>query len=539
MNSPKNTLEISKSEIHFSEKLSTIKIAEHFKQNYSNKFVKSNNQLYFFNGVYWQKESKSNSKLHLFVGKEYYESFTKLYPKFGKEISKISDSEIREKNFQKFNEYKKIIECFTDYKFREKYIKDIINAITDDDIKFDSNPYLFCFNNKIYDLKSHTFISPNPYDYISLTTGYDYIDNLDEDKKLETELEKLISSILPDEDEKKLYMTILATSLEGLNLQKFIIASGGGGNGKGLINELGCKTLGNYSYILPSNVLLGQQKKGSNPEIANMNNKRFVIAKEPESSEFINVEIIKDLTGTDEINARLNHSNDTQTFLKCTLVMECNDKPKLNNISQPDALLRRIIISHFKSTFVEQSFYDELTTQEKENIFIGNSYYKTPEFKDKYKQILFNILIKYYKKYTETKTKTDVNACGVLPITKNIRQRTYDYLEASDIIKEFLDETYEKTSNDKDRVKLKNVIETFQGSNYFKNLEAKMKKLYNYKGFISKIESNIILKRCLTLNKDKTYELRGYKFIYNSKNKDDDDDDDDDDEPKSKSALDA
>jgi hypothetical protein len=66
-----------------------------------------------------------------------------------------------------------------------------------------------------------------------------------------------------------------------------------------------------------------------------------------------------------------------------------------------------------------------------------------------------------------------------------------------------------------------------------------MKKLYNYKGFISKIESNIMLKRCLTLNKDKTYELRGYKFIYNSKNKDCDDDDDDDDEPKSKSALDA
>ena len=524
MESLKNTLEISKSEIHFSEKLSTIKIAEHFKQNYSNKFVKSNNQLYFFNGVYWQKESKSNSKLHLFVGKEYYESFIKLYPKFVKEVYKISDQEIRENKNHQFNEYKKVIECFTDYKFREKYIKDIINAITDDDIKFDSNPYLFCFNNKIYDLKTHTFISPNPYDYISLTTGYDYIVNLDEDKKLETELEKLISSIFPDEDEKKLYLTILATSLEGLNLQKFIIASGGGGNGKGLINELGCKTLGNYSYILPSNVLLGQQKKGSNPEIANMNNKRFVIAKEPESSEYVNVEIIKDLTGTDEVNARLNHSNNTQTFLKCTLVMECNDKPKLNNISQPDALLRRIIISHFKSTFVEQSFYDELTSEEKENIFIGNSYYKTPEFKDKYKQILFNILIKYYKKYTET--KTDVNACGVLPITKSIRQRTYDYLEASDIIKEFLDETYEKTSNDKNRIKLKNVYETFKASDYFKNLENKMKKLYNYKGFISKLESNIMLKRSITLNKDKTYELRGYQFICNATNTDDDDEDD-------------
>ena len=103
-----------------------------------------------------------------------------------------------------------------------------------------------------------------------------------------------------------------------------------------------------------------------------MNNKRFVIAKEPESSEFINVEIMKDMTGADEINARLNHSNNTQTFLKCTLVMECNDKPKLNNITQPDALLRRIINCMFKPTFVEQAYLDELLDDEKEDKFVGN-----------------------------------------------------------------------------------------------------------------------------------------------------------------------
>ena len=57
-----------------------------------------------------------------------------------------------------------------------------------------------------------------------------------------------------------------------------------------------------------------------------------------------------------------------------------------------------------------------------------------------------------------------------------------------------------------------------------------MKKLYNYKGFISKLESNIILKRSIRTNKDKTYELRGYKFI---------DGDDYDDEEDEKSALDS
>ena len=403
MNNLKNTLEISNSEIHFSEKLTTIRIADHFKLMHSNKFIKTNKQLYFYNDVYWQKDSDTYSKLNLFIGKEYHETFISLFPKFKNEINKVEDDDDRDKLEKEFREYKKVVECFVDSKLRDKYIKEILHSITDDNVKFDEDPYLFCFNNKIYDLKTHTFIKPNPYDYIQLTCGYDYDDNLDNDKVLEIELENLITTIFPDEEEKQLYLTILSTGLEGLNLEKFIIASGSGGNGKGLLNELACKTLGNYSYILPSNVLLGQQKKGSNPEIANMNNKRFVIAKEPESSEFINTEIVKDLTGTDEINARLNHSNNTQTFLKCTLLMECNDKPKLNNISQPDALLRRIIICLFKSSFVEQSFLDELTAEEKENKFVGNSYYKSKEFKDKYKQIFFNILIKYYKKYTETK----------------------------------------------------------------------------------------------------------------------------------------
>jgi hypothetical protein len=45
----KNTLEISNGQIHHSEKLTTIRIAEHFKMMHSNKFVmiKTNEQLYF------------------------------------------------------------------------------------------------------------------------------------------------------------------------------------------------------------------------------------------------------------------------------------------------------------------------------------------------------------------------------------------------------------------------------------------------------------------------------------------------------------
>ena len=51
------------------------------------------------------------------------------------------------------NNKRKFISSLRNISTREKLIKDIINKITNNDVKFDENPYLFAFENKIYDLK--------------------------------------------------------------------------------------------------------------------------------------------------------------------------------------------------------------------------------------------------------------------------------------------------------------------------------------------------------------------------------------------------
>jgi hypothetical protein len=60
---------------------------------------------------------------------------------------------------------------------------DIIEKV----VEFDENPYLFAFNNVVFDLKEGKIIHPNPKQMISLTTGYDYdlnmIDLVDKEKK--------------------------------------------------------------------------------------------------------------------------------------------------------------------------------------------------------------------------------------------------------------------------------------------------------------------------------------------------------------------
>ena len=50
----------------------TSSVAEHFKSLYDDKFLYTNDTLYYFNGVYWSKDNKLNAHLNLFLSNEYF-----------------------------------------------------------------------------------------------------------------------------------------------------------------------------------------------------------------------------------------------------------------------------------------------------------------------------------------------------------------------------------------------------------------------------------------------------------------------------------
>jgi putative DNA primase/helicase len=152
-------------------------------------------------------------------------------------------------------------------------------------------------------------------------------------------------------------MTLLSTGMYRKNLEKFVINSVVGGNGKGVLNEHVFKAFGQYAYKLLSAVLTQPLKSGCNPEVASMHNKRFVLATEPEDSQNINTSTLKGITGGNSINARMAHSNDTKTDLKLTFVLECNSKPKLDNVNE--AVSRRLLEIPFQPRFVDLQTSDD------------------------------------------------------------------------------------------------------------------------------------------------------------------------------------
>ena len=157
----------------------------------------------------------------------------------------------------------------------------------------------------------------------------------------------------------------------------------------------------------------------------------------------------------------------------------------------------------FKSKFVEKDVYDTLPEEEKKTTFLRNSYYKTPEFKDKYKQALFQLLIDPYRKFKDNKYE--------LVVPDQVRKKTADYLMTSDDISEWVNEFYPKTDNSKDIIKLKQLFEDFKSSDYYQNFSKADKRKYNYKNFTAQFESNLFLKSFVGQDSSGVYILKNYK----------------------------
>jgi hypothetical protein len=99
------------------------------------------------------------------------------------------------------------------------------------------NPNLIGFDNGVYDLENKEFRCAHPEEYISVTTGYNY-------KKANTELKKkaiaILETIFPNPEELRCMLKDISLGLYGANPEEtFDIWIGTGGNGKGLLRDIG------------------------------------------------------------------------------------------------------------------------------------------------------------------------------------------------------------------------------------------------------------------------------------------------------------
>lgn len=418
-----------------------------------------------------------------------------------KEHQETNDKERKEEIEKKITNLKKMIksiqECINKCKKtndKNNILREVMEICFDKDLlnKFDMNPYLFAFKNCIIDLRTGEQIEGKYDDYIFQNTGYEFIE--DYPKERIEELQQIINSILPNEETQNYYLTALATGMSGLQVQHLFIATGSGGNGKSISSSLLMDMLGEYAYKLPKTTLQSSIKEGANPAIANLHKKRFVLAQEPEKDKKLCGSTIKDITGDKDINARQLYSGETKTLLNGTFLLECNDMPIIDEVG--DAISRRLRAIPFKTSALEQSDFDNLTETEKQSgkYLLKNVSYITDEFRTKYKQAFFHILIEKFKEFHKNG--------NLLPAqSTECKSKTLNYLATSDDIFSWFNELYEPlpenligTEEDKP-IKITDIYNIFSSSEFYKLMSKLDKRLYSKSGFLEKIENNSFLRK--------------------------------------------
>ena len=216
-------------------------------------------------------------------------------------------------------------------------------------------------------------------------------------------------------------------------MENIFISTGSGGNGKSLVNGMMMKTIGGYSYKLPSSVVMDALKTGANPEVANLYNKRFALVQEPDSKRPMCASTLKELTGDSELNVRKMYSNECIISLCLTLALECNKIPNIPDESA-DAIPRRLRIIPFDTKAVPKEKYELL--EDKTGYCIQNSDYKKNEWQDAHSQALFEILLPYSKMFQDTNALPNVpEAC---------KMKTNVYLDNNDPLYSWFCDFYEK-----------------------------------------------------------------------------------------------
>jgi len=457
--------------------------------NFIYKVVGDNYILYCFNGKYWNTD---NILLRKFISGELYDFFKFI----------LQEVYWNSKDFVSLKSKIERLKCVSFKKDIEETYKEYG---TNNSINFDEKWYLFGFNNVVYDLEEGNFREYRYDDYISTTCGYDWREPTINEIK---EVNDLIISIMPIKDERELFLQIMCTALDGKCLEKFVIFNGGGGNGKGVIDDLLLKALGNYGLIGNNGILFETSKTGSNPEKSNIHKKRLVIFREPSERNKFENSVIKELTGGGTFSARSHHEKTTIKELNLTMIVECNKRPLFAEEPQ-DAETRRIIDIFFRSTFTT----DKTNVDNSNNIFLANPYFKTVEFQDNHKYALMKILFDQYKIYKKNNY--------IFNVPQSIKERTQLYLELSCNIVQWFKDNYQLTNDKNDTIKIKDLFEDFTNSEYYTNLSRNEKRKYNKSYFIEYIQNNIFFRKYYI---EKSTYLRN--FIREWKKKDNEENDD-------------
>lgn len=398
---------------------------------YKDEFVFSNNEWYHFFNHKWNTMKENPIELKKKISNEIIHHYLAYNAYFNNKAYKASLNENEKERDTYMNLVSmgnKVILKLKNNNMKNSIVKECEELFYNKDFadKLDMNLYLLAFNNGVLNLKTGQFRDGMAMDMISFSCGYDYTPIIIDE--IRDEIVKVLELIQPNKEVYEFMMLFFASTLIATNKNElFINLEGSGGNGKGVFTTLHSAALGDYAGTLNNNYVVNtfSNPESHNTMLANNYKKRYLQVNEPPNTKQLNINLIKELTGGDNIQLRVAHSKDTLTVQPLfKLCMLFNDLPKIDNCKD-GGFLRRFIGIHFPNKFIDG-------TPKKINEFK-----KDPKIKDKiknsveWKQQYMLILLDYVQQYISKGEEIKVPSC----ILKNTNQ----LLDAQDPIADFIE----------------------------------------------------------------------------------------------------
>lgn len=219
---------------------------------------------------------------------------------------------------------------------------------------FDKDEYLLNLQNGTLNLRTLQLQPHDKRDYITKIAGAAYTDFPVNSLWIRT-----VKEILPDAEIRNYMQRFMGYTLTAsTEEEKFIVACGPGGCGKGTFFETIAAVLGEYKETLPIDILLSSgvygTGNGPTPELAKLPGKRIVLSSESGKGRKLDEAKVKLLTGGDTITARRLHAEPFEFKPAFKLVFQTNYMPSLAD-SLDNGIRRRMVVIPFNTTIASRN----------------------------------------------------------------------------------------------------------------------------------------------------------------------------------------
>jgi len=439
-------------------------------------YIFTGNEWYIFDGNKWSVDNKSlNFKRNILD----------LCNTFNKIKQFYENQNVDERSMAIIKNIKSLITKINKPQLKDDILKDAQLFYIDNKFytKLNSKNHLVPFDNGLFDLLERKFRKTKKDDYINLVVGYPYSESTDN-----REVHEFLDKILPNQGIKDYVMKKLSECLNGdIPNTHFLMFIGDGANGKSQLLNLMKLAMGEFGEKVEVTLLTRKRNNANeaNTEKVKLFNKRFAFLSEPEDGEKINIGLLKELTGSEEIVARGLYQDSVSFVMEAKLYLACNELPEIKG--EDTALWRRIRVIDFPSRFVDDP-------KEANEYKIDRTLPSRMREDLSWRQTFMKILIDYYyrdvKEPHEVKVRTneyrqDNNELFAW-LDENIEYRQFSILQFKDICELISQDLHIKLNNNK-KSKIKVEIQKWIKEKYPKINNAHQDTSYNntkYKGWL-------------------------------------------------------